>query len=102
METRIKESPAINDLTQAGLSTLTIARREIIVFFEQGRYRPSLIFVHDMAVASGAPIDQIFPFDEKAPDTSRKDTGRNNPIQRIIPVPCLYYLKQPEREGSSF
>ncbi len=58
--TRIKEYRARFDMTQADLATKVGVRRETIVFLEKGKYNPSLKLAHDVAVALGATIDELF------------------------------------------
>jgi putative transcriptional regulator len=40
-------------------------RRETIVFLEKGKYNPSLKLAHDVVVALGATIDELFLWDGK-------------------------------------
>lgn len=63
MRTRIKEYRAKFDVTQADLALKVGVRRETIVFLEKGKYNPSLKLAHDVAVALGAGIDEIFLWD---------------------------------------
>jgi putative transcriptional regulator len=63
MRTRIKEYRAKFDMTQADLALKVGVRRETIVFLEKGKYNPSLKLAHDVAVALGAGIDEIFLWD---------------------------------------
>lgn len=64
MRTRIKEYRARHDMTQADLALKVGVRRETIVFLEGGKYNPSLKLAHDVAVALGAGIDELFLWDE--------------------------------------
>ncbi|HIH88286.1 TPA: helix-turn-helix transcriptional regulator [Candidatus Bathyarchaeota archaeon] len=64
MRTRIKEYRARHDMTQADLALKVGVRRETIVFLEGGKYNPSLKLAHDVAVALGATIDELFLWDE--------------------------------------
>ena len=68
MKTRIKEYRARFDMTQADLATKVGVRRETIVFLEKGKYNPSLKLAHDVAVAFGATIDELFLWDGKEED----------------------------------
>jgi len=65
MRTRIKEYRARYDMTQADLALKVGVRRETIVFLEGGKYNPSLKLAHDVAVALGATIDELFLWDGK-------------------------------------
>lgn len=64
MKTRIKEFRAKYNLTQAELAEKVGVRRETIVFLEKGKYNPSLILAHNIAVALKATIDELFIFEE--------------------------------------
>ena len=64
MKTRIKEYRAKHNLTQEKLAEIVGARRETIVFLEQGKYNPSLRLAHNVAKALKASIDEIFIFDD--------------------------------------
>ncbi len=68
MQTRIKEYRVRLSLTQEELATIVGARRETIVFLEQGKYNPSLRLAHDVAVALHATIDDLFIFDDGSPE----------------------------------
>lgn len=68
MRTRIREFRARKDLTQADLAQAVGVRRETIVFLEKGRYNPSLRLAHDIAVALGTTIDELFIFGDEGPD----------------------------------
>ena len=64
MRTRIKEYRARHDMTQADLALKVGVRRETIVFLEGGKYNPSLKLAHDVAVALGVGIDELFLWDD--------------------------------------
>lgn len=64
MRTRIKEFRARYDLTQEQLARLVEVRRETISYIEKGRYNPSLLLAHRIAVQLGSTIDELFIFDE--------------------------------------
>jgi putative transcriptional regulator len=74
MQTRMKDYRARLSLTQEDLARRVGVRRETIVFLEQGKYNPSLRLAHDIAVALGAKIDDLFIFDDEA----------TSPEQRIV------------------
>ncbi len=63
MRTRIKELRARHGLTQEELAGIVKARRETIVFLEQGKYVPSLKLAHDVARALKSKIEEVFIFD---------------------------------------
>ncbi len=65
MKNRIKELRNRLGMTQDELASLAFCRRETIVFLEQGKYNPSLQLAHDVAVALGSSIDQLFFFDKR-------------------------------------
>ncbi len=64
MKTRIKEYRKRLDLTQEKLAEMVGARRETIIFLEQGRYNPSLRLAHNVALALKATIDELFIFED--------------------------------------
>lgn len=65
MRTTIKEHRARMNLTQEQLADKVGVRRETIVFLEKGKYNPSLRLAHDVAVALGVRIDDLFFFDDE-------------------------------------
>jgi putative transcriptional regulator len=65
LRTRIKEFRARRDWTQADLAQKVGVRRETIVFIEKGGYNPSLKLAHDIAVALGSSIDELFLWDNE-------------------------------------
>jgi len=67
MRTAIKEHRARMNLTQEQLADKVGVRRETIVFLEKGKYNPSLRLAHDVAVALGSKIDELFFFDDEPP-----------------------------------
>jgi putative transcriptional regulator len=64
MRNRIRELRARSDMTQADLAKLVKVRRETIVYLEAGKYNPSLRLAHDVAVALGSTIDEVFLWDD--------------------------------------
>ena len=60
MRTRIKEFRARYDMTQADLALKVGVSRETVVFLEKGKYNPSLKLAHDVAVALGSTIEELF------------------------------------------
>ena len=71
MQTRMKEYRARLSLTQEDLARKVSVRRETIVFLEQGKYNPSLRLAHDVAVALGVKIDDLFIFDDERGEPGR-------------------------------
>jgi putative transcriptional regulator len=65
MRTRIKEFRARFGYTQADLAGRVGIRRETIVFLEKGKYNPSLRLAHQIAVALGTSIDELFSFEDE-------------------------------------
>ena len=65
MRNRIKELRARHDLTQADLAKRVDVRRETIVYLEAGKYNPSLRLAHDVAVALGTTVDELFLWDDE-------------------------------------
>ncbi len=65
MRNRIKELRARYDMTQADLAMRVNVRRETIVYLEAGKYNPSLRLAHDVAVALGTTIDELFLWDDE-------------------------------------
>ena len=61
----MKEFRAKLDLTQAQLAEAVGARRETILFLEQGKYNPSLRLAHAVAKRLGATVDELFCFDDE-------------------------------------
>jgi len=51
-------------MTQEQLAIKSGVRRETIVFLEKGTYNPSLKLAHDVAMALGTTIDELFIFEE--------------------------------------
>ena len=66
MRTRIKEFRARYDMTQADLALKVGVRRETVVFLEKGKYNPSLKLAHDVAVALGSTIEELFLWDDRS------------------------------------
>ena len=66
MQNRIKELRQTRGLTQEQLAKATEVRRETIVFLEQGKYNPSLLLAHRVAMALGTTIEDLFRFDTES------------------------------------
>lgn len=65
MKTRIRELRAKAGLTQEELAREVGVRRETIVFLEQGKYNPSLKLAYKVARVLGAPIEEVFTFEDE-------------------------------------
>ncbi len=61
--TNIKEHRAKKSLTQEDLALMVGARRETIVFLEQGKYVPSLKLASDIARVFDKRVEEMFFFD---------------------------------------
>jgi len=72
MITRIRETRARLALTQEDLAKAVGVRRETIVFLEQGKYNPSLRLAHDVAKTLHVTIDELFIFDDDAPEPEKQ------------------------------
>jgi putative transcriptional regulator len=64
MRTTIKENRARLNMTQEQLADKVGVRRETILWLEKGKYNPSLRLAHDIAMALGMRIDDLFIFEE--------------------------------------
>lgn len=64
MRTRIRELRARYEMTQKDLAERVGVRRETIVLLEKGRYNPSLLLAHRIALELKCSIDDAFIFEE--------------------------------------
>ncbi|MDV2990122.1 MAG: helix-turn-helix transcriptional regulator [Dehalogenimonas sp.] len=64
MKTRIKEFRARYDLTQEDLAEKVGITRQTLLYLEKGKYNPSLILAHRIALALNSTIDEVFILDE--------------------------------------
>lgn len=64
MKNRIKKFRTNLKMTQEDLAFRAGVRRETIVFLEQNKYNPSLKLAHDVALALGSTIDELFIFEK--------------------------------------
>ena len=60
----LKTYRVLNGLTQGELAELVGVRRETIMRLEKAQYNPSLKLAVDISRAVGAPIEDIFVFEE--------------------------------------
>ena len=63
--TRVKEYREKAGYKQSELAELVGARRETIVHLENGRYNPSIMLAHKIAVTFGLTIEEVFIFEEE-------------------------------------
>ena len=59
---RIRELRAARNLTQAELAATLGVTRQTVIAIEQGRYSPSLEMAFQIALALGAPLDEVFSY----------------------------------------
>ena len=52
-------------MTQQQLATAVGVSRQTIISLEGGKYNPSILLAHDIAVQFGASIEEIFIFEEE-------------------------------------
>ena len=64
MKNRIKELRKEHRISQEELATAVNVTRQTIISLENGKYNPSLILAHDIAVYFGKTIEEIFLFEE--------------------------------------
>nr|WP_330372139.1 helix-turn-helix transcriptional regulator [[Clostridium] aminophilum] len=62
---RIEELRKARGLTQQALGEALGVSRQTIISLESGRYNPSLILAHALAVLFQTSIEEIFMFDEE-------------------------------------
>lgn len=62
MKNNIKELRTQLGLTQEQLAEAVEARRETIVFLEQGKYNPSLNLAYRVSKKLGKMIEEVFEF----------------------------------------
>ncbi|HNR58117.1 MAG: helix-turn-helix transcriptional regulator [Methanothrix sp.] len=70
MRNKIKVYRAIFDLTQEELAKKLGVTRQTIIAIEKDKYNPSLDLAFKMARIFGVKIEEIFEYDELAPDPS--------------------------------
>lgn len=61
--TRIKEYRIKNNIKQSELADMVGVRRETIIRLEKGQYNPSLKLAVDISKVFGAPVEDIFIFE---------------------------------------
>ncbi|WP_352397876.1 helix-turn-helix transcriptional regulator [[Clostridium] aminophilum] len=65
MRNRIEELRKARGFTQQALGEALGVSRQTIISLESGRYNPSLILAHALAVLFQTSIEEIFMFDEE-------------------------------------
>ena len=65
MKNRIEEKRKALGMTQQQLATAVGVSRQTIISLEGGKYNPSILLAHDIAVQFGASIEEIFIFGEE-------------------------------------
>ena len=60
IRTRIKELRARYDLTQDELAEIVGVTRQTMLYLEKGKYNPSLLLAHKVAVALKSNIEDVF------------------------------------------
>jgi putative transcriptional regulator len=64
MKTRIKELRARYNLTQDELAEKVGVTRQTLLYLEKGKYNPSLLLAHKVALALNTKIDEVFIIDD--------------------------------------
>ena len=65
MKNKIEEKRKERGMTQQQLATAVGVSRQTIISLESGKYNPSILLAHDIAVQFGASIEEIFIFEEE-------------------------------------
>ena len=65
MKNRIEENRKARGMTQQQLAAAVGVSRQTIISLEGGKYNPSILLAHDIAVQFGASIEEIFIFEEE-------------------------------------
>ena len=64
MKNRIEELRSAKGLRQEELARQLGVSRQTISSLENGRYNPSILLAHKIAVLFGLPIEEVFIFEE--------------------------------------
>lgn len=62
MKNSIKELREKNNMTQDELASYVDVSRQTIISLEKGRYNPSILLAHKIAVLFGKTIEEVFLF----------------------------------------
>ena len=66
MKNRIEEKRKERGMTQQQLAAAVGVSRQTIISLESGKYNPSILLAHAIAVQFGASIEEIFIFEEES------------------------------------
>ena len=66
MKNRIAELRKEHQITQQALAERLCVSRQTIISLENGKYNPSILLAHKIALAFGLTIEEIFIFEEEA------------------------------------
>jgi putative transcriptional regulator len=64
IRTKIKELRARHNLTQDELAEKVGVTRQTMLYLEKGKYNPSLILAHKVAVVLRSTIEEVFIIEE--------------------------------------
>lgn len=65
MKNRIEEKRKERGMTQQQLASAVGVSRQTIISLESGKYNPSILLAHDIAVQFGINIEDLFIFGEE-------------------------------------
>ena len=71
MKNRIEERRKAQGMTQQQLAALLGVSRQTIISLESGKYNPSILLAHKIALTFGVHIEDIFRFEEDEAGSSR-------------------------------
>ena len=66
MKNKIEEKRKERGMTQQQLATAVGVSRQTIISLEGGKYNPSILLAHSIAVQFGASIEEVFIFEEES------------------------------------
>ena len=66
MKNRIEEKRKERGMTQQQLAAAVGVSRQTIISLEGGKYNPSILLAHSIAVQFGVSIEEIFIFEEES------------------------------------
>jgi len=61
----MKKLREVKNITQASLAEAVDVSRQTILFMEKGKYNPSLRLAWRICQVLGAPIEEVFSFDDE-------------------------------------
>lgn len=71
MKNRIEEIRKAKNIRQEEFAAALGVSRQTISSLENGRYNPSILLAHKIAVYFGMTIEEVFVFDEEAEGAKR-------------------------------